>query len=60
MSALQWLNEFFEKRNISELKPDGRPLFAYRCTLDEYKSLKSLLVEQKEQTLVQQFIKVTH
>ena len=45
MSALQWLNEFFQKRKISDLKPDGRPLFASRCTLDEYESLKSLLVE---------------
>ena len=45
MSALQWLNDFFEKRNMSDRKPDGRPLFAYRCTLEEYESLKSLLVD---------------
>lgn len=50
MSALQWLNDFFEKRNISDLKPDGRPLFAYHCAREEYESLKALL-QEAEKTL---------
>lgn len=43
MSALNWLSDFLEKRKCPDNKPDGRPLFAYRCTLEEYESLKALL-----------------
>jgi len=48
MSALQWLSEFLEKRDIKDGKPDGRPLYAYQCTVDEYASLKELLVSSEK------------
>ncbi len=48
MSALSWLSEFFEERNCESNKPDGRPLFAYRCTLEEFNSLKSLLIKAEK------------
>jgi len=45
VSALRWLSEFLEKRNCQDGKPNGHPLFTYRCTIKEYESLKSLLMK---------------
>ena len=36
-----WLREFFGDRELEG--PDGRPLYAYRCTSKEFKSLKETL-----------------
>jgi len=48
MSALNWLSEFLNKRNCPDGKPDGRPLFAYRCTIEEFESLKDLLISAEK------------
>lgn len=36
-----WLNAFLEARGLTQ--PDGRPLFAYKATADEYRQLSELL-----------------
>ena len=36
-----WLTSFLEARGLT--KPDGRPLFAYKATADEYRQLVELL-----------------
>ena len=38
----EWVEEFLEGRNLE--RPDGRALYAYQCSHEEYQSLASLLV----------------
>ena len=41
-AVFQWLVKFFRFRGI--IKPDGRPLYEYQITHEEYQSLKTTLV----------------
>lgn len=43
MGSSEWMHAFFDMRGLS--KPDGRWLYAYRLTLQEYQSLKSIIHE---------------
>ncbi|MCP3669134.1 MAG: hypothetical protein GY814_01590 [Gammaproteobacteria bacterium] len=43
MSAIQWLHKFLEGRDCLDFKPDGRPLYAYKCNTEEFLELKNLL-----------------
>lgn len=43
MLAHDWLINFLQNRKCLDNVPDGRPLFAYRCNLEEYNELKYLL-----------------
>ncbi|MCL4704088.1 STY4851/ECs_5259 family protein [bacterium] len=40
-----WLNSFLERRNLEV--PDGRPLYAYRCSTDEFETLGMLLQSER-------------
>jgi len=48
MSTLPWLSDFLEKRDCLDCKPDGRSLFAYRCTVEEFDSLRVLLAQKAQ------------
>lgn len=48
MSLINWLGNFLEKRNCDESKPDDRPLYAYRCTDDEFSEMHTLLIEAEK------------
>ena len=41
MTPSAWIAQFLDKRNLN--KPDGRPLFAYKATADEYRELINVL-----------------
>ena len=43
MTALLWTTEFLESRGLRD--PDGRPLYAYRCTPAEFDALGDVLRE---------------
>ncbi len=43
MTLKNWITDFLAKRELQ--KPDGRPLFAYKTTTDEYQSLVQVLSE---------------
>src|SRR5690625_2256327 len=40
---IQWLAEFFRSRHLYE--PDGRPLFEYQTSFNEYQQLKHLFAQ---------------
>ena len=40
--VLQWLVKFLRNRGIT--KPDGRSLYKYQITYEEYQSLKTILI----------------
>ena len=40
-SSTSWIASFLESRGLSE--PDGRPLYAYRCTAEEFDRLRDVL-----------------
>ena len=42
MTPYTWINELLRNRDLTE--PDGRPLYAYRCTALEFRSLAGTLV----------------
>jgi hypothetical protein len=44
MSANDWLVNFLNK-HINDSKPDGRPLYAYKCTDVAYNRLKEIVGE---------------
>ena len=41
MTAASWTKDFLAKRELSE--PDGRALYAYRCTVEEFDRLREVL-----------------
>lgn len=41
MSLNQWISLFLSRRGLQE--PDGRPLFAYKTSLEEFEALRQLL-----------------
>lgn len=43
--ANNWLTQFIFS-HIRETKPDGRPLYAYKCNQKSYEDLRDVLVEQ--------------
>ena len=43
-----WLEDFLRARKLSQ--PDGRALYAYRCTLDEFETLTEALRHALQQT----------
>ena len=40
LSATEWYLEFLKQRGLD--KPDGRPLYEYRCAKDEFSSLEEI------------------
>lgn len=40
-----WLNSFLQRRNLEV--PDGRPLYAYLCSTDEFEALGKLLQSER-------------
>lgn len=44
----EWLNDFLAERNCENGRPDGRPLFSYRCSETEYEEIVEVLSEQSE------------
>lgn len=41
MSLVQWISDFLYRRGLQE--PDGRPLFAYKTSSEEFETLRQLL-----------------
>lgn len=41
MAFVQWISDFLYKRGLQE--PDGRPLFAYKASSEEFEALRLLL-----------------
>ncbi len=44
-----WLEDFLRAQELSQ--PDGRALYAYRCTLDEFETLTEALRQVPQQTI---------
>lgn len=47
----EWLNSFLDRRQLEA--PDGRPLYAYRCTQREFQDLASGLASGRERPLTE-------
>lgn len=54
MSLNQWISDFLAKRGLQE--PDGRPLFAYKASTDEYEALRQLLRSLNKSKLTNKFL----
>lgn len=41
----EWLRDFLQERGCEGDRPDGRPLYAYKCTTDELEEVTEILGE---------------
>lgn len=43
MTPTRWLHRFLDDRGLGGNNPDGRPLYAYRCSTEEFEASKAIL-----------------